>query len=39
MNIIENISKLNIQTELIARKNQMINRCENSLIDLCKSLF
>ena len=39
MNIIEKISSLNVQTQLIAKKNQMINKCENSLIDLCKSLF
>ena len=39
MNIIEKISRLNVQTQLIAKKNQMINKCENSLIDLCKSLF
>ena len=39
MNIINKISKLNVQTELIATQNQMINKCENSLIDLCKSLF
>lgn len=39
MTIIENISKSNIRTELIAKKNQIVNKCENSLIDLCKSLF
>ena len=39
MNIIEKISKLNIQTQLIAKKNQIHNKCENSLIDLCKSIF
>lgn len=38
MDIIEKISKSNIQTQLIARKNQIFNKCENSLIDLCKSL-
>ena len=38
MDIIEKISKSNINTELIAKKNQIINKCENSLIDLCKSL-
>ena len=38
MNIIEKISKSNIQTKLIAKKNQMFNKCENALIDLCKSL-
>ena len=38
MNIIEKISKSNIQTKLIAKKNQIANKCENSLIDLCKSL-
>ena len=39
MNIIEKISKSNIQTKLIAKKNQMFNKCENSLIDLCQSLI
>ena len=39
MNIVENISKSNINIELIAKKNQMINRCENALIDLCKNLL
>jgi hypothetical protein len=39
MNIIEKVSKMNIKTELIARKNQIINNCENSLIDLCEGLF
>lgn len=38
MNIIENISNSNVKSELIAKKNQMINKCQNSLIDLCKSL-
>ena len=38
MNVIERISNQNIQTELIARKNQLFNKCENALIDLCKSL-
>ena len=39
MNIIEKVSKMNIKTELIAKKNQIINSCENSLIDLCNGLF
>ena len=39
INIVENISKSNVNTELIAKKNQLINQCENALIDLCKSLF
>ena len=39
MNIIQNLSKSNIQTELIAKKNQMFNKCENALIDLCKSIY
>jgi len=39
MNIIKRISKSNIKTELIAKKNQMINQCENVLIDLCKNLL
>ena len=39
LNIIEKLSKKKINTELIARKNQIINSCENTLIDLCKSLF
>jgi len=38
MTIIERISKSNILTEIIAKKNQIFNKCENSLIDLCKSL-
>ena len=38
MIIMERISKLNIKTEIIAKKNQNFNRCENSLIDICKSL-
>ena len=39
MNIIEYISKFNIKSELIAKKNQMINNCQNALKDLCKNLF
>ena len=39
MNIIENISRSNVRTELIAKRNQKINKCENALIDLCQSLF
>lgn len=38
MEKIENISKLNPDTYLIAKKNQDINKCEKSLEDLCKSL-
>jgi len=38
MIIMERISKLNIKSEIIAKKNQNFNRCENSLIDICKSL-
>lgn len=39
MKIIEYISDSNIDTKLIARKNQMINKCENTLIDLCRTFF
>ena len=39
INIIQNISKLNPDSKLIAKKNQMINKCENSLKDLCKRLI
>ena len=39
INIIEDISKSNIEIELIAKKNQKINNCQNSLKDLCKSLI
>ena len=39
MNIIESISKSNINTELIAKKNQLVNKCDNALVDLCKNLF
>ena len=39
MKIIDSLSYSNIKTELIAKKNQMINKCENSLVDLCKNLF
>jgi len=39
MKIIDNLSKKNIKTELIAEKNQIINNCKNTLIDLCKSLI
>ena len=39
MKIIGSLSYTNIKTELIAKKNQMINKCENSLVDLCKNLF
>ena len=36
--IIEFIKKSGSNTEIIAKKNQIVNSCENSLIDLCKSL-
>ena len=39
INIIDNLSKLDINTKLIAKKNQIYNNCENTLVDLCKSLF
>ena len=39
MNIIERLSKLDINTKLIAKKNQMFNDCGNALIDLCKSII
>ena len=39
INIIENVSRKNPNSKLIAEKNQMINKCENSLNDLCKSLL
>ena len=38
MDIIEKISKSNIHTELIAKKNQIINKCKKSFIDLSKSI-
>ena len=38
MKIIEYISNTNIRTELIAEKNQLFNKCENTLSDLCGSL-
>jgi len=38
MEKIETISKLNPDTNLIAKKNQEINKCEKSLDDLCESL-
>ena len=38
INIIESISLQNPNSQLIAKKNQMINSCENSLIDLCENL-
>ena len=37
--IIDIISEKKPNSELIAKKNQMINRCENSLKDLCKRLL
>ena len=39
MKKIEFLSQSNINTNLIAKKNQIVNKCENALIDLCKSLF
>ena len=36
---IDIVSKKNPNLELIAKKNQMINNCQNSLRDLCKSLL
>jgi len=36
--IIENVSKKKPNSKLIAEKNQMINKCENSLKDLCQRL-
>ena len=36
---IENISKMNPDTKLISKKNQEINKCQNSLDDLCKTLI
>lgn len=38
MSIIEKLSKMKLKAELIAKKNQVINNCENTLIDLCKNL-
>lgn len=38
INIIENITRNNPKSQLIAEKNQMINKCENTLEDLCKYL-
>lgn len=39
MKIIGSLSYANIKTEIIAKKNQVINKCENTLIDLCKNLL
>ena len=39
LNIIQIISKINPNTKLIAKKNQLINNCQNALNDLCQSLF
>ena len=36
--IIDTISKKNPSTTLIAKKNQLINKCENALLDLCHNL-
>ena len=38
LEIIENVSKKNPESELIAEKNQKVNKCENALNDLCKRL-
>ena len=35
---IENISRRKPNSQLIAKKNQIINNCRNSLKDLCDSL-
>lgn len=37
--LIEKITKLNPDTQLISKTNQEINKCQNSLDDLCKSLI
>ena len=38
LNIIENILSSSPNSQQIARKNQEINRCQNALYDICKSL-
>jgi len=38
LKIIDKFSSKNPSTTLIAEKNQMINKCENALIDLCNNL-
>lgn len=39
MKIIEIVTNLNPNTQSVAKINQEINKCQNSLNDLCKSLF
>lgn len=39
LNIIQIIFKRNPNSQLIAKRNQVINNCENALNDLCHSLF
>lgn len=39
INKIDNLKKLNINSKLIAKINQEINNCQNSLDDLCKGLL
>ena len=36
--IIERISSKNPNSQLIAKRNQFINNCQNALKDLCESL-
>ena len=38
MKKIEFLSQSNINTYLIAKKNQMLNNCLNSLKDLCQNI-
>ena len=39
MNNIEILTKLNPNTTSIAKINQEINKCQNALNDLCKSII
>ena len=39
IDIMNKISKKNPKSDLIAEKNQKINKCENALKDFCESLF
>ena len=39
LKIIKTINKRNIDSQLIAKKNQMINNCKNALKDLCEGLL
>ena len=39
IDMMNTISKKNPKSELIAEKNQKINKCENALKDFCESLF